>query len=258
MNLKGLELCLFEHLKVLKDVFECVGIKSEFENEGSDFRDLVLLRYLTAKADLPLFIKIGGVEAFTDFKLALHLAADGIIIPMVESEFALIKSQNMIRDIIGNDCSGFDTYINIETRTAVENLRSILSNRSSYIVGITIGRSDLSYSYGLKGEQDSDFINVQLEAIIDVAREYGIPKITVGGGISKKTFSNKYFIDAIIPKLSCIETRNVIMEATAIYNPESLLYALNFEKQYLEYKLKKNRMFTNSDESRFETLNLRG
>ena len=45
---------------------------------------------------------------------------------MVESEFALTKSQNMINDIFGDDTSGFDVIINIETKTAVENLDGIL------------------------------------------------------------------------------------------------------------------------------------
>jgi hypothetical protein len=129
---------------------------------------------------------------------------------------------------------------------------------NDYVKGITIGRSDLSYSYGRKSEQDSDFINHEVEKIIDTAHARGITRITVGGGISKKTFSNTYFIEKIAPKLTCIETRNVILCAKSIQNPKSLQYALDFERKYLNYKLEKNRIFMKLDEDRFDTLNLRG
>jgi len=174
MKLKELEKDLFSKLVVLRDRYGCSGIKSEFENEASDYRDLILLRYLTAKAGLKLNIKIGGVEAFTDLKMALHLNVDGIIIPMVESEFALIKSQNMIEDLLGSECDDFDVIINIETKTAVKNLEDILKRMNRSINGITIGRSDLSYSYDLKGQQDSEFINKEVEKIINELKSKGI------------------------------------------------------------------------------------
>ena len=174
MKLKELEKDLFSKLVVLRDRYGCSGIKSEFENEASDYRDLILLRYLTAKAGLKLNIKIGGVEAFTDLKMALHLNVDGIIIPMVESEFALIKSQNMIEDLLGSECDDFDVIINIETKTAVKNLEDILKRMNRSINGITIGRSDLSYSYDLKGQQDSEFINKEVEKIINLASPIAI------------------------------------------------------------------------------------
>lgn len=258
MSLKTMESELYDHMVVLKDVYGCEGIKSEFENEGSDYRDLILLRYLTAKAGLKLYIKIGGVEAFTDLKMAIHLTADGVVIPMVESPFALIKSQNMIEDLFQKDTKGFDVFINIETKTAVEKLDDIFSMATPVIKGVTIGRSDLSYSYENKGGQDTEHTNNAVEYIIDKAHAYGINKVTVGGGISKKTFENQYLINKIIPKLSCIETRNVIFRADAIYNPDTLLSALDFEREYLNYKLAKNSMFIKMDENRFDTLMARG
>jgi 4-hydroxy-2-oxoheptanedioate aldolase len=258
MILKDMERELYSQLIMLRDTYGCEGIKSEFENEGSDYRDLILLRYLTAKAGLKMFIKIGGVEAFTDLKMAIHLNADGVVIPMVESEFALIKSQNMIRDMIGDTNDDFDVYINIETKTAVDNLAAILSGMDSSIKGITIGRSDLSYSYGMKGDQDSDFINLEIARIVDASIIRGVPRITVGGGISRKTFSNQYLINKLIPKLTHIETRNVIFKADAINTPDALICALDFERKYLNYKLGKNKLFFKADEERFDTLMSRG
>jgi hypothetical protein len=258
MSLKDMETELYNKLIVLRDVYHCEGIKSEFENEGSDYRDLILLRYLTAKAGLKLYIKIGGVEAFTDLKMAIHLTADGVVIPMVESPFALIKSQNMIEDLFQTDYKGFDVFINIESKSAVEKLDDIFSIITPVLKGVTIGRSDLSYSYDMRGKQDCAFTNSIVEEIVDKAHVYGINKVTVGGGISKNTFENRYLIDNIIPKLACIETRNVIFSAESIHNPKALMAALDFEREYLNYKLAKNSMFIKMDENRFDTLMARG
>jgi 4-hydroxy-2-oxoheptanedioate aldolase len=258
MDLMDQEKDLFSQLLVLRDEYGCEGIKSEFENEASDFTDLVFLRYITAKAGLKLYIKLGGVEAFTDLKMCIDLIADGIIIPMVESEFALTKSQNMIKDIFGDDIHDFDVIVNIETKTALENLDEILSNMNESINGITIGRSDLSYSYNLEGQQDSEFITNKVKEIVEKANHYEHLIITIGGGISNKTFENKYLIDNIVPNLSCIETRNVILNSSCINNPASLKQALDFERSYLNFKLSKQKIFTKFDEERFNTLMKRG
>jgi 4-hydroxy-2-oxoheptanedioate aldolase len=255
---KEMDKTIYSKIMVLKEKYGCLGIKSEFENEASDFKDLVFLRYETAKAGMKLNIKIGGVEAFTDLKMVIDLHADGVIVPMVESAFALVKSQNMIHDLFEDDSTDFDVKVNIETKTAVDHLDEILDAMDNSITGFTIGRSDLSYSYGMKGQQDSDFINQKVEEIVDKVRAKSNVEITVGGGISRKTFQNTYFKKHIIPKLTCIETRNVIFNAQSIENDEALWYALDFEKDYLNYKILKNKVFMKHDEDRFETLNSRG
>jgi hypothetical protein len=258
MDFKSLEKSLGEKLLTLRDEYGCEGIKSEFENEASDFNDLVFLRYITARAGLKLFIKIGGVEAFTDLKMCIDLIADGVIVPMVESEFALVKSMNMVRDIFGGQPEDFEVVVNIETKTAVENLDRILDAMNGCVGGVTIGRSDLSYSYGMRGQQDSDFTNSVVENIVDKVKARDGLRITVGGGISRKTFENRHFIDRIAPHLTHIETRNVILGSSCIRNPASLEYALDFEKCYLNYKLCKKRTYMKFDEDRFTTLNMRG
>jgi hypothetical protein len=110
----------------------------------------------------------------------------------------------------------------------------------------------------MKGQQDSDFVNLEISEIVDAALSHGIPRITVGGGISRKTFTNQYLVNTIIPKLTHIETRNVIFKSSAIYSPDALMCALDFERKYLNYKLGKNRLFFKADEERFDTLMSRG
>ena len=80
-----------DQLSLLKKKFGLCAIKAEFEAEGSSFRDLVRLRTLTAQKNIPLYLKISGVESLRDLKDALDLGVDGLIAPMVESPFGVFK-----------------------------------------------------------------------------------------------------------------------------------------------------------------------
>ena len=88
----GLEQKIFNQLIRLKEEYALQGVKAEFEAEGSSFRDLVRLRRITNKLNLPLYLKIGGVEAIRDIKDSLEIGVDGLIAPMVESAFGDRKS----------------------------------------------------------------------------------------------------------------------------------------------------------------------
>ena len=68
-----------------------IGVKTSFEDEGAHPINVYKLRSITNKAGLDLTVKIGGVEAKTDFNLAIDIDVDGVVAPMVESEFALSK-----------------------------------------------------------------------------------------------------------------------------------------------------------------------
>ena len=66
-----LENKLRDQLKKLKEEFGIAGIKAEFEAEGSSYDDVVRLRHLTGQiGEVPLHVKIGGVEAIRDIIIA--------------------------------------------------------------------------------------------------------------------------------------------------------------------------------------------
>jgi 4-hydroxy-2-oxoheptanedioate aldolase len=73
-----LENKLADQLAILKDNFELCAVKAEFEAEGASLRDLMRLRVLTARKNVPLYLKIGGVEALRDIKDAMELEVDGL------------------------------------------------------------------------------------------------------------------------------------------------------------------------------------
>jgi citrate lyase beta subunit len=109
----------------LKEDFGLYAVKGEFEAEGASFRDLSRLRTLTARHNISLYLKIGGVEALRDIKDALDLGVDGLVAPMVESPFGVIKFTQSVNKVF----SGRKIFksINIETRNAVECVDEILS-----------------------------------------------------------------------------------------------------------------------------------
>ena len=55
--------------------------KSRVRGRGCILSDLIKLRRLTAQQNVPLYLKIGGVEALRDIKGALDIDVDGLILP---------------------------------------------------------------------------------------------------------------------------------------------------------------------------------
>jgi hypothetical protein len=77
-EIEQLEKKLEASLARLKLKFGLFAVKAEFEAEGATFRDLVRLRRWTARQDIALHLKIGGVEVLRDIKDAYDLGVDGL------------------------------------------------------------------------------------------------------------------------------------------------------------------------------------
>ena len=192
------------------------------------------MRRITELCGLKLSVKIGGCEAKNDINFCSSINAEGIVAPMVESEFAL---QKFIESIIHLDDNKF--YINIESKTAYNNLNSILNSPSSKLLsGIVIGRSDLTKSYGFgKDYVDSPKMQNIIKDILIKCKKYNITTL-MGGNISPKSekFIKEMYSSSL---LDYIETRNVIIELNKnnINNLPSLIKSvLLFESEWLKYK----------------------
>ena len=86
-------------ISVLKELMNDYGvfeIKAEFESEGSRMEEMMRLKDITSYVDLPIILKIGGVEAVTDIYNGLSIGVKGIVAPMAETKFALSKFTDMI------------------------------------------------------------------------------------------------------------------------------------------------------------------
>ena len=253
----GLEQKLFDQLIRLKENYDLQGIKAEFEAEGSSFRDLVRLRRITDKLDVSLYLKIGGVEALRDIKDSLEIGVDGLIAPMVESEFGLKKFIDGVASIYKD--TDIHLSINIETQQAVANLEEILELGKGNINSITVGRTDLSSSYfDPKISPESDFIFGLLEDLGGKVPSAGMT-MTVGGSLSKKSLE-RFGREAkkwtgIIQKL---ETRKVILPTKVMLeNKNSITEALRFEELYILSKKEMSDLFMESETARLTRLKMR-
>ena len=253
----GLEQKLFDQLVRLKEEYDLQGIKAEFETEGSSFRDLVRLRRITEKSGTPLYLKIGGVEALRDIKDSLEIGVDGLIAPMVESVFGLKKFIEGVASIYKN--TDVNLSINIETLQAVASLEKILELGKRSIDNITVGRTDLSFSYfDPKINPDSNFIFDLLE---DLGKKVSPTEMsmTVGGSISKKSVEIFKRDEGKWSRLiQMFETRKVILPTEVVLERKnSIAEALKFEELYILSKKEMNDLFMESETARLVRLKMR-
>lgn len=247
---------LLKQLKILKNKFNLIGIKSEFEAEGSTYLDIARLRSITNKMQIKLFVKIGGVEALNDIYNCLELCVDGIIAPMVETKFGAKKFIDIVDKLQLK--KKIHLSINIETKNGVNNLKDILQIASGKIHNITVGRSDLSASYFNKNIfPNSNFILNKIKYISKSARQYNITT-TVGGSVNADTvkkYSKEKNISKIIKK---IETRKVMLPTSVFLNKKlALNNALKFEEIYIMQKKELSDMKLASEISRLSNLGTR-
>ncbi|MFA6599618.1 MAG: aldolase/citrate lyase family protein [Candidatus Omnitrophota bacterium] len=247
------EKALFRQLLKLKNEFGVVGVKAEFEAEGASLMDLVRLRRLTARADVKLMLKIGGVEAMRDIKDALEIGVDGLIAPMVESPFGVAKFYEGCKKIYKGGV--VHKAINIETKNAVRSIDQILDYAAGKINSITIGRTDLSASYfDVNIIPDCDAILDIVGRLSHAAKAHAL-KATVGGSISRRTIEAFNRQPQLAGNLDCIETRKVILPAeVALHNPLALKEALLFEKLHILYKKELTDLFIEEDIQRLTQL----
>ena len=159
---------------------------------------------------------------------------------MIESEFALEKFvESIISNTNDQDRSAIDFFINIESKSAIQNLDKILSSPSSKLLkGIVVGRSDLTKSFGY-GKQDvnSKEICEIVENTFKEAKSFNFNTI-MGGNIGH---SSTRFIEGLVADnlLDKIETRNVIVDLakSGTKDMDDLIKnALLFESQWMQYK----------------------
>jgi hypothetical protein len=253
----GFEHQIFDQLIRLKEEYALQGVKAEFEAEGSSFRDLVRLRRITNKLDIPLYLKIGGVEAIRDIKDSLEIGVDGLIAPMVESAFGLKKFIDGVASVYKN--TDVHLSINIETQKSLDSLEQILDLAKGKIDNITVGRTDLSSSYfDDKIDPDSDFIFDLLEEIAGSVSKSGM-NMTVGGSLSIKSIEIfKRNSDKWSRLINRLETRKVVFPIEVMLDKEeSIRAALRFEELYILSKKEMSDLFMESETARLTRLKMR-
>ncbi len=184
MNL--LERRMVDVLKDLKENHYVVGVKAEFEAEGTRMEEALRLKEVLMKADLGLTLKIGGCEAIKDMYESRVIGVERIVAPMVETPYALKKFMQATK-LVFPECERRDLKfaINIETIDSFKAFDRMLElSEIDKLNGIVMGRVDLTGSMGLTRED----INEQV--VLDITRELFTKakrkslECAVGGGVS--------------------------------------------------------------------------
>ncbi|MDQ5984113.1 MAG: hypothetical protein RUMPE_01149 [Eubacteriales bacterium SKADARSKE-1] len=244
---------MLDILKELKNEHNVLAIKAEFEAEGSRTDELVKLNEIVFRADMELFIKIGGCEAVRDLDQCRLLGASGIMAPMIETPFAMKKFVGAAKKVYGEDINDIEWIINAETKTCRENFDEILNEGKGVLNTISIGRVDLSASMGLSRE----IINGN--EVFDAAKDFATRAknngliVGFGGGIS---FDAIPFIKEMKGLVDKFETRKVVFKYDDNENRlrAGILKAMEFEVLYLQNKCEFYDRMANEDRARMEML----
>jgi len=226
---------MLDILKCLKNEHDIIAIKAEFEAEGSRTDELVMLNEIIFRADMKLYIKIGGCEAVRDLDQCRLLGASGIMAPMIESPFAMKKFVSAAHKVYGNDWDNIEWIINAETVLCHQNLNEILDEGKGFLSTVSIGRVDLSSSMGLsRKEINGEEVFAKTKDIAEKSKAKGY-KVNFGGGIS---FDAIPFIQKMYPLNDRFETRKVVFHASGDEKvlKNGILKAMEFETLYLKNK----------------------
>jgi|TARA_B110000027_G_scaffold125753_1_gene143438 hypothetical protein len=260
MNL--LEQKMLNVLKSLRDDYGVIGIKAEFEAEGTRIDELMRLIDIVRKLNIKLGIKIGGCEAMKDLMECKQFGSEYIIAPMVETDYALkkfIEAKNKIFDEEEKKATEF--LINIETKTTTDNIEKIIAINNVYkdtdkVNGWVFGRVDYALSAGLKRNDINNSEEIT-NAVINVAKsaKKNNLNLVVGGGVSIDSLDILKRVKEV--HLDRFETRKVIFssEALDIKNlDKGMLKAINFELLWLRNKKNYYGSIFNEDDKRIKML----
>ena len=195
-----------------------------------------------------------------DFSESCELGASRILIPMVESLYALKIGVHNYNEA----CSSFRShtysprlFTNLETTTAVSVAPlladHILANKPP-LSGIVIGRSDLASSLSITDVDSPELLDFSMN-LLNIFLPLGI-SITLGGAITSKSYE---FISKLYDHgLTAYETRKCTINldeglSFSVFN-STIHKCLEFELMWLQHKLSLSHEANSSDLCRINIL----
>jgi 4-hydroxy-2-oxoheptanedioate aldolase len=234
-----LERKMVQQLQDLRENHHVMGVKAEFEAEGTRMEEALRLKEVVSCAGLGLTIKVGGCEALRDMYESRVIGVERVVGPMVESPWALHKflgATKMAFPEAERDQVQF--CINIETVTGVENLDAMLAlPEVADLDGVVLGRVDRSGSMGLTRD------DINCPELLEVTRTVFAKSkakgldCALGGGVGKEALD--FMRQLPDGRLDRYETRKVIFncpDALSDGANEGILKAVGFELMWLKNK----------------------
>ena len=256
-----LEKKMVETLIDLKENHHVLGIRAEFEAEGTRLEEALRLKEVVTKAGLDLTIKIGGCEAIKDMYDARTIGVSTIVAPMIETAYAMKKYVQATKFVFPEEeRKDIKFLINLETITGYANLKDIVASPYfAEIDGVVLGRVDMTGSMGLTREDINSDQIFNIASVISSEMLKLNKDMVIGGGVSAHSLP---FFKNLPPKsLTRFETRKIIFDAQkALQDPHAdkgILKAVGFELMWLKNKREFYGMIFQEDAQRLQMLEAR-
>ncbi len=254
-----LERKMVQQLQDLRENHHVIGVKAEFEAEGTRMEEAMRLKEVVSAAGLGLTMKVGGCEAVRDMYEARVIGVERVVGPMVESPWALHKFLAAAKIAFpATERDDVQFAANIETITGVGSFAEMLElPEIGELDGVVLGRVDMSGSLGLSRE------DINCDQILDVTRRVfeaakaNDLECAVGGGVGKEALP---FMRELGDLLDRYETRKVIFGCPAALNDGAeagILKAVGFELMWLKNKRDFYGCIYEEDATRIEMLEAR-
>jgi 4-hydroxy-2-oxoheptanedioate aldolase len=246
-------------LRDLRETHGAIGVKAEFEVEGTRVEEAMRLKDVVATAGLGLTMKVGGPEAIIDLQLARLLGVREVVAPMVETAFGLTKALGAMALVFAAD-EREDTrfVVNVETISACRELDAMLAlPEAAMLGGVVVGRVDLAASMGLSREHiQGERVRELTIDVFEKARAKGLRR-GIGGGVDA---GNVAFYRALpTGLLDYFETRKVVFRAETLTGDadSAMAGAAHFELGWLERKIDYYAAISHEDDARLQMLRAR-
>jgi 4-hydroxy-2-oxoheptanedioate aldolase len=252
-----LERRMVRQLEDLRENHHVIGVKAEFEAEGTRLEEALRLKEVISAAGLGLTIKVGGCEALRDMYESRVIGVDRVVGPMVESAWALHKFVEACKMAYPEDERDEVRFcVNIETVTGVDNFGAMLElPDTAALDGIVLGRVDMSGSMGLSRDAiNSEAVYVIAERVFLQAKTRGL-ECALGGGVSADSLAFMRRLPS--GSLDRFETRKVIFACPEGLNEDAgngILKAVGFELMWLKNKRDFYGRIFEEDRARIEML----
>jgi 4-hydroxy-2-oxoheptanedioate aldolase len=256
--MNALERKMVDTLKDLQENHHVIGVKAEFEAEGTRLEEALRLKDVCLKAGLGLTIKIGGGEAVRDMYECRVIGVERIVGPMIESPYALHKFLAAAKLAFPLDeLEDVAFAINVETVTAYQAFDQMLATPDiAMLNGIVIGRVDLTGSLGMGRDDINDPRILEIASEIFSKAKAKSLVCAMGGGVSAQALPFMRQLSG----LDYFETRKVLFRCPGALGDDGgagILKAVGFELLWLKNKRDLYSMIAREDEQRIGMLEYR-